>query len=92
MADSDIRALALDKIEILERVAVFKSVYFPTAWARYSEAKPGTLRLVPNAHVLRELEQDYADMQSMFFRKPPTFQQILDGLRKLEMTINQMQN
>ncbi len=79
---------ALKDIDLLLKVARHKEVFFPAAWARYAEAKPGTLRLVPPDARLLELEQDYRNMQEMLFGEPPTFNRLLDVLREIERIIN----
>ncbi len=38
---------AIKDTDLLLKVARHKEVFFPAAWARYADAKPGTLRLVP---------------------------------------------
>ncbi|MBI5761168.1 MAG: nucleotidyl transferase AbiEii/AbiGii toxin family protein [Planctomycetales bacterium] len=88
LANHRIGQAALQSIELLERVATHKSVYFKSASAKYGEAKPGTLKLVPAEERVRELKADYASMHSMFFSDPPTFDTILDRLRQLEAEIN----
>jgi hypothetical protein len=80
---------AMATLDLLDRVADFKRVYFKAAWAKYEEAHSGTLRLMPSEQAARQLALDFDDMRPMFFRKPPTFQQILDYLRDLEKRINE---
>ncbi len=70
------------------KVARHKEVFFTAAWARYAEAKPGTLWLVPPDTRLPELEQDYRNMREMLFGEPPTFNRLLDVLREIERIIN----
>jgi hypothetical protein len=79
---------AVKDTELLLKVARHKEVFFPAAWARYAEAKPGTLRLVPPDDRLPELEQDYGNMREMIFGEPPTFEHLLDVLREIERHIN----
>lgn len=80
--------LGMASIDLLERVAVFKSVFFKAAWAKYEEARRGTLRLVPAKHTIGVLSRDYEEMQPMFFRDPPTFEAILEHLARIEQKIN----
>ncbi|MEK6262398.1 MAG: nucleotidyl transferase AbiEii/AbiGii toxin family protein [Planctomycetota bacterium] len=79
---------AVRRLDLLERVAKHKSVFFKSASANYGEAKPGTLKLVPCVGRIQELKTDYASMQPMFFSDPPTFEMIIDRLRQLEVEIN----
>lgn len=79
---------AIANLELLEAVAAHKMVFFRAAWAKYNEATPGSLRLVPPQAKLAALREDYARMQEMFFAEPPTLDAIMDTLRELEGKIN----
>ena len=79
---------AIKDTDLLLKVARHKEVFFPAAWARYAEAKPGTLRIVPPAARLPELDQDYRKMQEMIFGEPPAFERLLEVLREIENAIN----
>jgi hypothetical protein len=90
IAQSDIFGRAVKSIDLLSRVAEHKSVFFKAAWAKYDMASPGTLRLVPHDAIVDKLEEDYQAMQEMFYRKPPSFKDILSFLPDLENRINQV--
>ncbi len=79
---------AVRDTELLLKVARHKEVFFPAAWARYADAKPGTLRIVPPNARLPELEQDYQKMQEMIFAEPPVFEHLLEVLREIERQVN----
>lgn len=79
---------ALDQIDLLEVVAAHKKVFFRSAWAKYEEARPGTLRLVPATDLADGLRSDYASMGELFFGSPPSFDEILAVLQELEERIN----
>jgi hypothetical protein len=81
-------AAALARLDLLERVALFKSRFFGSAWANYGEAKPGSLRLVPPLNRISELVQDYAKMEPMFLAHPPAFDEVVETLREAEARIN----
>jgi hypothetical protein len=67
----------------------FKQRFYPSAWARYDLAVPGTFTLLPATQSqLADLERDYREMQVMLFGDPPEFGSMLDALRKLETEIN----
>ena len=89
LATSPIGESAMKNLGLLERVAVHKSLFFRAGWARYHEARPGTLRLVPGESRLAELKVDYERMREMFFETPPEFQEIVDFLRTLEIRMNE---
>jgi hypothetical protein len=79
---------ALEQLDLLEAVARHKDVFFHTGWSRYSEARPGSFRLVPSAALLDALRADYARMQPMFFGPAPSFDELVEELRQLEARIN----
>ncbi len=90
LANSSIRREALSDLDLLSEVAHHKEFFFATAWARYNEARPGTLRLVPPDDLRRLLESDYRQMSEMFFGEQPAFRQVLSSLEDLEHEINGM--
>jgi len=51
-------------------------------------AVPGTFRLMPQKERSEILVRDYAQMRDMFLCEPPPWNEILDGLKVLEMRIN----
>ena len=89
MSQGPVLKQALDAMDLLERVAVFKGVYFKAAWAKYDEARLGTLRLTPGQQIIRPLTEDYAKMKPMFFKEPPPFEEILARLPELEERVNE---
>lgn len=80
---------ATAKLELLERVAQHKSLFFKSSWAKYSEAARGTLRVVPPEYRLTLLREDYAKMQQMFFGEPPEFEEMIALLTEWESRFNQ---
>ena len=80
---------ALDRKDLMERVADWKSRFFAANWSRYDLAKPGTFRLAPAQERLQELQRDYTAMRDMFLQSPPPFEQVVDTLRGLEKEINE---
>lgn len=85
---SPVAESALAALSLLDSVAKHKQVFFAQAWAHYELAKPGTLRLVPPDKRLPKLERDYQAMGQMIFGTPPSFSELMDGLKHLEATIN----
>ena len=90
LSQSPVRAKALSQLSLLTSVSEHKRVFFAQGWAKYELAKPGTLRLVPPAERVRELERDYAAMQQMMIGAAPTLEAILEGLAELEDEINKL--
>ncbi len=88
LALSPVRRAAMRDPGLLADVVEFKSRFYPSAWARYEDAKPRTLRLVPAAERLAELRRDYRDTLPMLFGEPPEFDRVIATLRDLETEVN----
>lgn len=88
LANGPIRTEALSDIPLLAQVVRHKETFYPSGWARYDLAHPGTLRLVPREERLAALERDYRNMGVMIFGEPPAFKSILETLAALEQEIN----
>jgi predicted nucleotidyltransferase component of viral defense system len=89
LAQSSVLDSAFAQIDLLRNVVRFKERFYPSNWARYDLAKPGSFKLLPtNDAQLKHLERDYKDMQIMLFGSPPTFDSIVEVLRQLEAKIN----
>jgi hypothetical protein len=88
LARSDVKQEALDDLELLETVVEFKQRFYPSSWAKYELAKPGSLKLIPPAERLKEIEKDYQAMQVMIFDKKMSFSEIIKTLTQLEDEIN----
>ena len=84
LCNTSIKREALEDIELLYKVVAFKDKFFHCAWAKYEEALPATLRLVPPNNVLKKLEEDFEKMKPMIFGSVPSFEQILATLREFE--------
>ena len=85
---SPVKDKALLDLSLLERVAIHKSIYFASGWANYGTASKGTLKLLPIARVLDELEKDYDLMAPMFFRDQPDWRLILKTIEEFERMFN----
>ena len=85
---SEVHETALEQIDLLEKVAAHKEAFYYAAWARYDEARVGSLRLVPHDDLAEALRRDHEDMREMFFEEPPTFEEIMGELEALEHEIN----
>lgn len=88
MAEGKIAAEALADKELLAQVVKHKETFYPSGWARYGLARPGSLRLVPPESRVTVLEQDYKKMSVMIFAEQPAFGWVLDRLAALEKDIN----
>ena len=88
MAQNEVKEEALADLELLKNVVDFKQKFYPRTWAKYEEAIPGTLKLLPPEFRLDSLEKDYKAMGNMIFDKYISFEEIIDSLRDLESEIN----
>lgn len=80
----------LSNDELRQHVTDWKSRFFPSSWARYDLAKPGTFHVLPPETRTAELEKDYLAMEPMFLNKPPSFTSILQTLSDLEKRLNEV--
>lgn len=88
MAVSPVKDVALADLGLLADVVAFKQRFYPRNWARYDQAVPGSLRLVPDGLVLKAVTDDYRAMANMIFGAIPPFEAILATLQDLENEIN----
>lgn len=88
MAASPVKDAALAELELLASVVEFKQRFYPRTWARYDLAKAGTMRLVPEGHVLAAIEADYRAMVNMIFGDMPDIREIMRVLQRLQNEIN----
>jgi hypothetical protein len=88
LAQSSIGSEALSDMALLAQVVRHKETFYPSGWARYDLARPGSLRLVPTDQRLTALDRDYRNMGVMIFGEPPGFDSIIQSLAKLEQEVN----
>ena len=62
--------------------------FYPRAWAKYPEAVPGTLKLIPPEYRFAALKADYDSMKDMLYGDVPTFDTIIAAVRELEKEIH----
>jgi hypothetical protein len=79
---------AVRNLELLDRVAKPKSLFFRSSWARFDEATKRTLRLSPSVSRTTALREDYEKMREMFFGDPPDFVAMLTALQDWESQFN----
>ncbi len=88
LAQGSIRAEALADMPLLSQVVRHKETFYPSAWAEYARARPGSLRLLPAETRRAALERDYRSMGVMIFGEPPPFGTIIEALAALEQDVN----
>jgi hypothetical protein len=90
LASSLVGASAIADLNLLRDVVAFKQRFYPCGWAKYENAVPGTLKLIPQDAHLAELRRDYRSMAVMIHGQIPDFDQIIDTIGLLEEQINQL--
>ncbi len=88
LVQSGIADEALARPDLLEQVVRNKSIMFADKSARYDDAVLGSLRIVPSGETAVKLKQDYAAMAEMFMVDPPSFDDLMAGITKLETKLN----
>jgi hypothetical protein len=88
LAQGPIRAEALADMALLDQVVIHKQTFYPSGWAHYAAAHPGSLHLLPAPERVVALERDYRNMGIMLFGEPPPFAAIMQTLRGLEGELN----
>lgn len=88
MAENTVKDESLADLELLKNVVDFKQKFYPRSWAKYEEAIPSTLKLLPPEFRLEALKKDYQAMQNMIFDKKLSFDEIINILKNLENEIN----
>ena len=90
MYNSSVKEAAFQDLVLLERVVKFKEKFYRCPWAKYEDAKVGTMKLMPPQYNLKALEDDYKHMQNMIFGNKPRFDEIMTTIRILETEINEL--
>lgn len=82
---------ALANMDLFNRVAEHREIFFRQSWVDYSTHHPGTFRLVPLPEQVAAWEADFEAMRGpMFFGAVPTFAEILSVVRRFEARFNQL--
>lgn len=79
---------AFADLDLLDKVVCFKDKFYRCSWARYDEAKPGTMKLIPSEKNIKVLKDDYEHMKNMIYGEKPDFDVILEAVKHLEDEIN----
>ena len=90
LADHDIGREALADWVLLEDVVETKETMFSQPKAKYMDCLKGGFTLVPGGEMLAKLKDDFNTMKGsgMFYEEPPSFEEIIQRLGKLEQQIN----
>src|SRR5690606_19938097 len=88
MAMTPMKYSALSRLSLLRDVCVHKDYFYPSSWARYLDATPNGIHLLPRDARLESLSRDYEEMKPMFFQDQQSLESLLDQLRDLEAEIH----
>ena len=83
--------IAYNSLELLTQVREFKKKFYPSGWAKYDLAKPGTFTLVPSEDRIKELRVDFSNMKEMINdNSVSSFDDLLIYIKQLEKEINNL--
>jgi predicted nucleotidyltransferase component of viral defense system len=88
MSRSEVKNRAFQRKELLEQDIQFKLKFYYAKNASYESAHIGTIKLLPSADAIKDLSVDYDHMRDMIYGEKPSFEEIMEGIRKLENEIN----
>ena len=89
LINAGIGGKAVNDIELFNRIAAHRQVYFSYSWVDYDTLRPGSLKLVPTAEQLQEWRTDYNSMRSeMFFGEVPSFEDIMRSIAEFQDGFN----
>jgi len=92
LGQSPVKTNALDNLDLLRKVLDFKMKFYRTPWAKFEEAIPGSICLLPPDYRIPEIAKDYEIMQEMLFGDRPQFHEIHEYLQLLEEELNSKRN
>lgn len=76
-------------MDLFQRIAAHRQVFFRYTWVDYSTLNPGQLRLVPTEADRPAWQADYENMrQEMFYGDVPTFEEILAVVGEFQAKLN----
>ncbi len=90
LAHTDIKKKAFMKNELLDQDVEFKSKFYYAKGAHYENININNIKLIPKDNVIKKLKSDYENMKEMFFGEYPSFEEIIEYLKKLEIEIKNL--
>lgn len=88
MSNNAVKEMAFKRKELLEQDVRFKLKFYYAKNASYETAHIGSIRLVPSARAIEDLNNDYEHMKDMIYGNKPPFDDIIESLMELENEIN----
>lgn len=74
--------------KLFEEVKAFKSKYYRTSWSNIENSSLNNIHIVPSTDRLKEISKDYDNMKDMIFEDKPSFDEIMTGLKQLEVVLH----
>lgn len=91
LVETGIAERALANPVLFDAVAAHRAVFFRRSRTIQASLRRGTLRLLPPEKQRGAWRRDYEAMrESMFFGDPPTFDDILERIARLDQTLNEI--
>ena len=90
MSQTMVKKAAFERLDLLKKVVAFKMKFYPRGWAKYSEAVPGSLKLLPPDFRFGDLAIDYDSMKDMLYGEIPSFETVMITIAELEKEINSL--
>ena len=88
IAETETGKMAVKDRELMEDVREYTSIMFGSTWMRLGEAEPGSFQLVPTDTLRKALKADYDATQGMIYGEPPTFDEIIEVIERLQSRLN----
>ena len=83
--ESDLNIDPIDDLEILGAVVKNKHDFWNESWVDYSKIKKfSDIKLIPNESRTAEIKKDYKNMEEMFFKDFPKFEEMILKLQDFE--------
>ena len=73
---------------LMEDVREYTLIMFGSGWMRLEEAKPGSFQLVCTDMLRKALKADYEATKGMIYGEPPTFDEIIEVIERLQSRLN----
>ena len=82
--------MAISHSDIFESVIEYKKAFYNASYACYDDCLNRKFKLIPSPESLKNLSSDYSHMinANMFYQEPPSFDEIIASLKKLETKLN----
>lgn len=88
MAPTPIGDRAVANEDLLSDVRDHALAFFRRGWMKLPEARPGTIRLLPQDDLRARLVADYGAMQGMILGEAPAFDKLIEQIGQFEERLN----